>query len=145
MFVHEWKEAIIRPLLKKGLALELANYRPVSNLTFMSKVLEKCALQQFNTHCGENSLMPKYQSAYRSNFSCETALVKIVDDILNDMECQRVTALVGIDLSAAFDTVDHDILLSVLQNRFGICDNALRWFLTYLAPRCCKVEVNSQY
>ena len=76
-------------------------------------------LTQFTTHCDNNDLLTDYQSAYRKNFSCETALVKLTDDILWSMEEQRVTAVVAIDLSAAFDMVDHSILLEVLQKRFG--------------------------
>ena len=64
--------------------------------------------------------MPDYQSAYGENYSCETTLIKIVDDILWSMENGEVTALMALDLSAAFDTVDHEILLKVLQKRFGI-------------------------
>ena len=93
---------------KVGLELICMNYRPVSNLSFLSKLLEKCVLLQFNTHCTENNL-PGYQSAYREHFSCETALVKLMDDILCNMEGKELKALVAIDLSAAFDTVDHDV------------------------------------
>ena len=82
-------------------------------------------LTQFTTHCDNNDLLPDYQSAYRENFSCETALIKLTDDILWSMEEQRVTAVVAIDLTATFDTVDHSILLEVLQKRFGIEDTAL--------------------
>ena len=83
-------------------------------------------LIQFTTHCDNNDLLPDYQLAYRKNFSCETALVKLTDDILWSMEEQCFTAVVAIDLSAAFDTVDHGILLEVLQKRFGIEDTALQ-------------------
>ena len=86
-FANEWKSAIVRPLLKKqGLELIAKNYRPVSNLPFMSKVVEKCMLQQFTAHCDANKLLPDYQSAYRTNLSCETALVKLHNDILWSME-----------------------------------------------------------
>ena len=71
-------------------------------------------------HCNKNELIPDYQSAYRPHYSCETALVKLINDLLWAMERQEVTALMAIDLSAAFDTVDHDILLSVLEAKFGI-------------------------
>ena len=65
IFVEEWKTAIVHPLLKKvGSELTPLNYRPVSNLSFLSKLLEKCALQQFNNHCDTNKLLPDYQSAY---------------------------------------------------------------------------------
>ena len=71
LFVEEWKVALIHPLLKKpGLDLICRNYRPVSNLPFPSKVVEKAALRQFIKHCNENSFLPAYQSAYRKNYSC---------------------------------------------------------------------------
>jgi hypothetical protein len=74
VFAENWKTSIIRPLLKKqGLELVTSNYRPVSNLPFLSKVLEKAALQQFVSYSDNNHLMPDYQSAYRKFFSCETA------------------------------------------------------------------------
>ena len=72
--VFIWKTAIIKPLLKKvGLDLICKNYRPVSNLSFLSKILKKCALLQFNNHCTVNKLLPVYQSAYREHFSCENS------------------------------------------------------------------------
>ena len=76
-------------------------------------------------HCCNNDLLPDYQSAYREGYSCETALVKIFNDILWKMEKQEVTTIVAIDLSEAFDTVDHDILLDVLSMHFGIEGAAL--------------------
>lgn len=145
-FATDWKSAIVRPLLKKkGLELTAKNYRPVSNLPFMSKVVEKCMLRQFTAHCDANRLLPDYQSAYRANFSCETALVELHDNILWSMEKQRVTAIVAIDLSAAFDTVDHNILLDVLHKRFGISQPILSWFESYLRPRSFKVNVGRAY
>ena len=146
VFAKEWKLSIVRPTLKKiGLELLLDNYRPVSNLSFLSKVLEKAALVQLMEHCGSNDLLPDYQSAYRESYSCETALVKIFNDILWKMEKQEVTALVAIDLSAAFDTVDHDILLDVLSMHFGIVGVALSWLESYLRCRKFKVNVGSEY
>ena len=119
VFAVNWKTAIIRPLLKKpGLELMTKNYRLVSNLSFLSKLLEKCALVRFNNHCKENDLMPSYQSAYREHQSCKTALVRLTNYLLWSMERQWVTALVAIDLPAAFDTVDHIVLLKVLQQHF---------------------------
>ena len=121
VFVESWKEAIVRPLLKKaGLGLINSNYRPVSNLSFVSEVLEKCALDQFTEHCDKYGLIPSYQSAYRPMHSCETALVKLVNDSLWTMESKEISAMVLIDLSAAFDTVDHELLLQVLSHRFGV-------------------------
>ena len=121
IFAQHLKMAIIRPLLKKaGLAPILSNFCPVSNLSFLSKVVECAVLKQFNEHSTRNNLIPDYQSAYRSNYSCETAVVKIVNDILWSMENQECTNYMAIDLLAAFDTVVHVILLDVLQKRFRI-------------------------
>ena len=86
--------------------------------------------------------MPEYQSAYRANFSCKTALLKLTDDLLWSMEHQEVTPLVSIDLSAAFDTVDHDLLLSILSKKFGVVDKALKWFDSCLRPRRFQVLID---
>ena len=111
--------------------LKFKNYRPVSNLKFLAKLVEKCMLLQFNEHCSMNSLLSSYQLAYRKFCSCETSLLKLDDNLLNEMENQRVSALVVMDLSAAFDTVDHKILLDVLSSQYGIEGKALSWFDTY--------------
>ena len=141
-FTQQWKTALVKPLLKKvGMELTNTSYCPVSNLPFLSKVVEKSVLLRFNRHCNENNLMPSYQSAYRANFSCETALVKLTDDLLWAMEHPEVTPLAAIDLSAAFDTVDHDMLLSVFSKKFGVVDNALKWFDAYLRPRRFQVLI----
>ena len=102
VFASKWKTSLIRPLLKKlGLVLTLSNYRPVSNLPVLSKVLEQCVIKQFSNHCRKFYLMPDYQSAYHENYSCETALVKIVDDMLWSMEEGKVTALMALDFLTA--------------------------------------------
>ena len=88
-----WKTVIIWPLLKKtGLKLLTSNYRPVSNLVFLSKAREKVVLEQFTANCDEFKMMPDYQSAYKRNYSCETSLVKVVNDILWCLERQEVCA-----------------------------------------------------
>ena len=143
-FSIHWKMAIICQLLKKPeIELIASNYRPVSNLPFLSIVVEKIVLTRFNEPCDKFQLIPGYQLAYRKNFSCETAIIKITNDILWSMESKRITSLTCINLSAAFDTVDHGILLIVLQNKFGISGNALSWFKSYLQPRFCKVNIHN--
>lgn len=142
-FYQDWKIALVKPLLKKiNLKLIIDNYRPVSNLPFISKISEKAALNQFIPYCNLNKLIPDYQSAYRQFYSTETALLRIVNDFLCSMESQMVTAFIAIDLSAAFDTVDHCILSNVLQKNFGVKGNALEWFQSYLSSRTFKVCVN---
>ena len=145
IFSSDWKEALVKPLVKKkSLGTQNSNYRPVSNLSFISKIVEKVALDQFNNHCQEFKLVPEYQSAYRKHHSCETSLVKLVNDILWGMENQLVTAIVILDLSAAFDTVDHDLLVDVLEKRFGITGTARKWYESYLRPRSFRVEVGKE-
>ena len=100
-------------------------------------------LLQVSHHCEEYHLQPDYQSAYREHYSCKTAILKVSNDILWGMESQSITALVALDLSAAFDTVDHDILLSVLSS--GIKGKALQWFDQNLRPRSFRVAVKGVY
>ena len=146
VFASGWKTSIIRPLLKKpNLDLILSSYRPVSNLPFLSKLLEKCAMDRINEHCRLHRLVPEYPSAYRSGYSCETAIVKLMDDILWAMENQSITAIMALDLSAAFDTVDHGILSSVLKYNFGLRGTVLNWFNSYLENRSCKVSIGEEY
>jgi hypothetical protein len=144
VFPSRWKQAIVRPLLKKcWLELTYSNYRPVSNLSFLSKLIEKAVLLRLNHHASQHNLLPKNQSAYRQNHSCESALLRLVNDLLCDMEHQEVTALIAINLSAAFDTVDHEILLDVVKQQYGVSDKALCWIGSYLNERTCVVSVNS--
>ena len=141
-FYTSCKEALVKPLVKKKiLGTAMTNYRPVSNLQFISKIVEKVTLDHFTQHCNRNSLLPNYQSAYRQYHSCETSLVKLVNDILWAMEKQLVTVVVILDLSAAFDTVNHDLLLEVLGKRFGIAGAARKWYTSYLRPRSFKVSI----
>ena len=141
-FSQSWKTAIICPLLKKdGLDLIPRNYRPVSNLCFLSKVVEKCMLQQFIGYCNANDLIPQYQSAYRANHSCETLLLRLLNDALWNMESGKATMLTAMDLLATFDMVDRDILPNILCDQFGFTGTDLNWFNNYLRPHLCVVTV----
>ena len=102
-----WKEALIRPILEKnGLDTVFKNYRPVSNLSFISKVTERAVFLQIDNHMKKHDLYPSLQSAYRKNHSTETALLKVTNDILMEMNSQHAVLLVFLDLSVALDTVD---------------------------------------
>ena len=106
LFTDDWKCALVLPLLKKsGLDLLYKNYRPVSNLQYVSKLTERMVFEQIHTHMMTHSLYPEFQSAYRKNHSTETALVRVTNDILMKMNIQEVTLLVMLDLSATFDTL----------------------------------------
>ncbi len=137
------KHAIIKPLLKKmGLELINKNYRPVSNLTYISKLIERAVVAQLLEHLKDNNLMDIYQSAYRMFHSTETALLKVRNDILMEMDKRNTVMLVLLDLSAAFDTIDHNILIHRLERRCGITGSALRWFSSYLSDRSQSVAID---
>ena len=107
------KHAIVRPLKKKkGLDKNcLNNYRPVSNLSFLSKIIEKVVASRLGTHIQKTDCFPKLQSAYRQSHSTETALLRVHNDIVRFVGQGKAVVLVLLDLSAAFDTIDKSILL----------------------------------
>jgi hypothetical protein len=140
------KKALVTPILKKP-SLDkdiLKNYRPVSNLSFVSKITEKAVLSQLSTHMETNNLYTPVQSAYRSGHSTETALLCVQNDILCHLDDKKGVILVLLDLSAAFDTIDHNILLSRLQSRIGVTGQALNWFDSYLHDRYQSIIINGQ-
>ena len=142
-FNESWKTSIVKPLLKKeGLNRVLKNYRPVNNLSYMLKITEKMMLLRFNDHCNRNNLMPDYVSVYRLGYSTETVLLRLSDEILQNMDKQCITALVAVDLSAAFDTVEHQILKDVLYKKYSVEGTALKWDESYLENKKIKVQIN---
>ena len=143
IFPNDLKHDLVTPILKgKGLDTEqFKNYRPVSTLSFMSKVIEKSALVQVNAYLKENSLIPKSQSAYLADHSCETALCKVVNDVQKLISERKVVLLVQLDLSSAFDTIDHDELLQLLNKKFGFTGAALKFFKSYMSNRTFRVKI----
>eukprot|EP00116_Pleurobrachia_bachei_P001073 sb/3461335/ len=137
------QKALVFPTIKNpyGDREALTNYRPVSNIPFLSKLLEKVVLGQLNDYVQCHSLLGKHQSGYRAGHSCETLLVSMFDDLLGEMDKGNVVALICLDMSAAFDTVDHEGLLKVLQQRFGVDGVPLQWFKSYLSSRSFSVSV----
>ena len=139
----DMKEAIVLPLIKK-LILDpeiLKNFRPVSNLSFLSKLIEKVVDVRFEDHLRKNNLHEKWQSAYKKFHSTETALLRVTNDILLDMDKNKCVLLVLLDLSAAFDTIDHETLMNRLSSRFGVKAKALSWFKSYLSERTQSVLI----
>ena len=109
----------------------------------MSKVLEKVVAGQLDEHPAINNIHDKFQSDYRPGFSTKTALIRITDDILFALDNKYFIALIMIDMSAAFDTIDHNILLHRLSHHFGINNSVLSWFRSYLNNRSHCVDVNN--
>ena len=110
----------------------LQNYCPLSNLSFLSKVIERCVCPQLVSFSKSSNNMEPLQSAYRTNHSTETALLKVQIDILDAIDNKSVMCLVLLDLSTAFDTVNHSILLNRLKYCFGLGGKILQWIEDYL-------------
>ena len=119
----------------------LKNYRPVSNLAFISKIIEKAVAAQLPSHLQGNELYEPRQSAYRTGHSTETALLSMHNDILCALGEGDAVLLALLDLSAAFDTVDHPTMISTLE-RLGVRGTALAWFESYLRNRSQKILCN---
>ena len=145
VFPVSYKIAHVVPLLKKcNLEKEnLSNYRPISNLTFVSKVIERVVSKQLNDYLHANHLHTRTQSAYRKFHSTETAMLRVMNDMLCAVDKHNQVVLVLLDLSAAFDTIDQDLLLHRLSERFGIHDTTLAWFKSYLSGRCQSVIIDN--
>jgi hypothetical protein len=143
---EDMKQALVTPLLKKkSLDPEvMKHYRPVSNLSFISKITEKAVSKHVDYHMDTHRLHAKMQSAYRPLHSTETALLRVYNDLLNEVDRQRGIILVLLDLSAAFDTIDHKILLSRLHTQIGLSGTALSWFESYLSDRVQSVFINGK-
>lgn len=137
VFPDIFKTAIVRPTIKKSNLDQnnFANYRPISNLLFLSKVLEKTVHVQYMAHINANNLSDSHQSAYRTMHSTETAMVSVTNDILRSLDAKLVVLLVTLDYSSAFDLVPHEKLLATLHNFHGVSGTTLAWFESYLANR----------
>ena len=143
MFSDVGKNALIHPLIKKfGLDHLFKNYRPISNLQYVSKLTEKAVFNQTHMHMIVNSVYPQLQSSYRRLHSNETALLKVKNDILLQMNSQEVTLLVTLDLSTTFDKVNHGILIDRLDKDVGIRGKALDCFKSYLSNRSQQVYLD---
>jgi hypothetical protein len=140
-----FKSALVTPLLKKHSlpADDLSSYRPISNLNFISKILERIIHSRLSDHLHKFPSLSPFQSAYRKFHSTETALLRIQNDLLLATNKQKISALVLLDLSAAFDTIDHKILLDRLSRTFGITDNALSLLSSFLINRFQSVSLDS--
>ena len=114
---------------------DMRSYRPISNLSVVSKLLERLVARQLLDYLNKTGLLPQLQSAYRVGHSTETAVLKVLSDILLAIDSGDLSALVLLDLSAAFDTVDHDILIRRLKTSYGLSGMVLQWFQTYLVGR----------
>lgn len=143
--IFKHKRAVVFPSLKRqGLdPSSPSNYRPISNLSFVSKFLERSILSQLSAYLDSNSLMPPLQSGFRKFHSTESLMTRLFADIFGAMDSRQVTLLALYDVSAAFDTVDHSILLERLERSFGVTGPALAWLQSFLSDRLQLVVFGS--
>jgi hypothetical protein len=141
------KQAHVIPVIKKASLNqnELKNYRPVSNLAYASKLVERVVSNRLEEHCAANNVNMYYQSAYKKPHSTESALMRVQNDLLKAVDSQGGAILVLLDLSAAFDTIDHAVLINTLRTEIGITGTALQWFQAYLSDRHQSVKIGSTF
>ena len=140
-----FKSAVVTPLIKKPNipSDDLKNYRPVSGLSFISKLVEHVVAKQLLEHIHVDNLDNPYQLAYKAGHSTETALLSIKNEVHLSLSRGEPTALVLLDLSAAFDTIDDSTLLSCLRIWFGVGDPVLKWFTSYLTDHYQSIKIGS--
>uniref|UniRef100_A0A8C5QZ39 Reverse transcriptase domain-containing protein n=1 Tax=Leptobrachium leishanense TaxID=445787 RepID=A0A8C5QZ39_9ANUR len=136
-----WKTARVVPIHKSGDSTLVSNYRSISLLPVMSKILEKCVYTQLRDYYQYWNYLTTDQSGFRPNHSTTTALLKVCNDIQAGMEQGNLTGAIFLDFAKAFDTVDHGILLKKLKDS-GIGDSTLTWFQSYVSDRSQYVSIS---
>uniref|UniRef100_A0A8C6UJA3 Reverse transcriptase domain-containing protein n=1 Tax=Neogobius melanostomus TaxID=47308 RepID=A0A8C6UJA3_9GOBI len=144
VFPNAFKHAIVEPLLKKaGLdSSDLNSFRPISKLPFLSKILEKVVCEQLTFFLDQSNIHESFQSGFRKQHSTETALLKVSSDVMMAADSGKRTVLILLDLTSAFDTVDHQVLLRRLRDEIGLSGSVLQWFSSYLSGRSFSVSAN---
>lgn len=138
IFPSRWKMAQVKPLPKINIPLTPSDFRPISLLPAISKIMEKLAAKQMVDHLKSKKLLDKYQSAYKQNHGTLTALLNITEDIYDALEESEVIFLVLLDYSKAFDTANHKLILAKLK-KLGFHKEALDWIQSYLFGRSQQV------
>ena len=135
------KRSILVPVLKcEGLdSNNPVNFRPIANVSFISKIIEKIVALQLTSYLETNNLLPAIQSGFRKGHSTETLLLRLLSDVYGAIDRSQLTLLALFDVSAAFDTVDHDILLERLHISFGLSGTMLLWLRSFLSERSFRV------
>ena len=142
-FPSKWKIARVTPLHKDGARDNRDNYRPISVLSVLSKLLEKHVARSFMDYLLQNGLLYEMQSAFRQGHSTESALISLTDQILLSLDQDKVTGMVFVDFRKAFDVVDHQLLMTKLR-LYRVSDSALSWFRSYLTDRQQFVTIDGK-
>ena len=141
------KSALVTPILKKKCLdhNDLNNYRPVSNLWFIAKILEKHVLSQVSSYLNSHNQYNTCHSAYRPDHSTEKALLIVVDNLFLSLNKGNISLLALLELSSEFDIICHPILVHRLQTDFGFTDNVIQWFSSYLTDRTHYVSLSNHF
>ncbi|CAK1600393.1 unnamed protein product [Parnassius mnemosyne] len=139
-FPSLWRKAFVMPLPKIKNPSTFSHFRPISILPFLSKVLEAIVHKQISSYIFKNNFLSTYQSGFRPGHSTTTALLKVTEDLRTGKENSKLTVLILIDFSNAFNAVDHDILLTILYH-LGFSSSARGWFSSYLRGRQQVIRV----
>ena len=140
-YPSEWKKANVTAVYKrKGSKSDAANYRPISILSILGRVLEKAVCAQLQLFCDTNSIIPKQQFGFRKHSSCELALVAATDSWMKEVSSGKFVGALLIDISKAFDSISHAQLTQELSN-IGCSASAINWFSSFLAGRCQRVKM----
>ena len=141
------KSQVIDPLLKKsGLDIDVKNnYRPVNNLKFFSKLTERVVKKRLDMHMNIHDLNEPSQFGYKKNHNTETMMIGLFDEALRAFDENQATVIIFLDLSAAFDTINHEKLLQIMEYGLGISEVALKWFRSFLTGRTVRVNIDNNY
>ena len=133
--------ARVTPLFKDGALDCRDNFRPISVLSILSKVCEKHVAASFMDYLVKTGLLYELQSAFRAGHSTESALISLTDQILFNLDEDKLSGMVFVDFRKAFDVVDHQLLLTKLR-LYRVSDSSLSWFESYLSGRQQFVSID---
>lgn len=142
IFPSLWKESLVIPIAKISRATSHQHIRPISILPTLSKILEKFISENLFVHINTFDILPSMQSGFRPHFSTTTAMLKLTNDLLTAMDVGKVSILASLDFSKAFDSINHELLLSKLHY-YGFSPIAISWFRSYLLGRVQRVSINN--
>ena len=143
IFPDSFEKAKITPCYKKGDKSDMSNYRPISVLPLLSKLIEKHVAENLKSYLNKYNLLYERQSGFRANHSCETALTAIVDDWLTAIDNNEIVGMVLLDLSKAFDLVSHSLLFEKLH-KYQLSADSLKWFQSYFNERLQQVPTSGK-
>lgn len=140
-FPVAWKKSLVIPLNKINKPENLSDLRPINILPALSKIVEKAIYEQIYLYVTDNKILPEHQSGFRQNYSTTSALLKVTDDIIGGIDREKVTILLSLDYSKAFDTMNHELLCAKLKY-YKFNENSISFIKSFLSNRSQSVTIN---